>query len=113
RARALDALGRLDCWFSETGPRPEAETRLLQSARLARGLGQRTWTAQALVALAAGFHFARCEDERALDLLDEALGELPARNRYRAMVHNFRAEALIEQGRFTDAETALREMREI
>jgi ATP/maltotriose-dependent transcriptional regulator MalT/DNA-binding SARP family transcriptional activator len=113
RARALDALGRLDCWFSETGPRPEAEARLLQSARLARGLGQRTWTAQALVALGSGFHFARCEYGRALEVLDEALDELPARNRYRAMVHAFRAETLIEQGRLADAEVALREMRGI
>jgi DNA-binding SARP family transcriptional activator len=113
RARALDALGRLDCWFSETGPRPEAERRLRESARLARALGQRTWTAQALVALGAGYHFARCDFGSALEVLDEALGELPARNRYRAMVLVFRAETLIELGRFDDAEAALREVRVI
>src|SRR5579875_2128563 len=63
RARALDVLGRLASWFSPSGPQPEAETLLLESVRLARRMGQATWTAQALVALGAGFYFALCRYE--------------------------------------------------
>jgi DNA-binding SARP family transcriptional activator/ATP/maltotriose-dependent transcriptional regulator MalT len=113
RARSLDVLGRLGTWFSAAGPQPEAEALLQESARLARRAGERTWAAQALVALGGGFYFALCRFERALETLDEALGELPMRNRYRVMVQSFRADALIELGRFSEAETAIAEMRGI
>ncbi len=113
RARALDVLGRLASWFSREGPQLEAEGLLTESARLARGAGQRTWAAQALIPLAMGFYFGLCRFERALAVLDEALGDLPARNRYRAMVQSFRADVLFEVGRYAEAESCLAEMREI
>lgn len=113
RARGLDVLGRLASWFSPTGPRPEAERLLLESGRLARRIGQRTWAAQALVALAGGFLFALCRFEEALDVLDDVLGELPVRHRYRAMVQTFRAEAFTELGRWGDAEAAIAEIRAV
>lgn len=113
RARSLDILGRLGTWFSANGPQPEAESLLHESARLARLLGERTWAAQALVALGGGFYFALCRFDRALLVLEEALQDLPLRNRYRSMVQSFRADALTELGRFTEAEAAIDEMHRI
>lgn len=113
RARALDVLGRLRSWFSEVGPQPEAEELLEQSAMLARRAGMHTWAAQALIPLAMGLHFALCRYDRALDVLEAALADLPARNQYRVMVQTFRAEALIELGRFTEARACIGEIHEI
>jgi ATP/maltotriose-dependent transcriptional regulator MalT/DNA-binding SARP family transcriptional activator len=113
RARALDVLGRIMSWLSSDGPLPEAERLLSESARLARRIGQPTWAAQALVPLAVGLHFAQCRFERALEILDEALAELPARNPYRVNVLTWRAEVLVEVGRYAEAETCVAEMREI
>jgi ATP/maltotriose-dependent transcriptional regulator MalT/DNA-binding SARP family transcriptional activator len=113
RARALDVLGRLASWFSADGVNAEAETLLLTSARLARQIGQRTWQAQALVALAMGFYYALCRNERALATLDEVLAQLPARSTYRALVQSFHGDVLIELGRFAEAEDDIEEMRQI
>jgi ATP/maltotriose-dependent transcriptional regulator MalT/DNA-binding SARP family transcriptional activator len=113
RARALDVLGRLVSWFSAEGPQPEAEGLLEESGRLARRIGQRTWEAQALVALAMGFFFALCRYERALATLDEVLAQLPARSRYRGLVQSFRSDVLVELGRFAEAEASIDDMREI
>jgi ATP/maltotriose-dependent transcriptional regulator MalT len=113
RARALDMLGRLASWFSADGVRGEAEPLLLDSARLARRLGQRTWEAQALVAVAMGFYFALCRTDRALVTLDQVLAQLPARSPYRALVQSFRADVLVELGRFGEAEASIEETREI
>lgn len=113
RARALDVLGRLASWFSSEGPQPEAESLLAESARLARRVGQRTWAAQALIPLAMGFYFGSCRFERALAVLDDALADLPARNRYRAMVQSFRADVLFEVGRYTEAESCIAEILDI
>ncbi|HUB75536.1 MAG TPA: BTAD domain-containing putative transcriptional regulator, partial [Solirubrobacteraceae bacterium] len=113
RARAFDVLGRLASWFSTSGPQPAAEHLLEDAARLAQRLGQHTWAAQALVPLAMGFYCALGRFERALDVLDDALAELPFRNRYRALVQTFRADTLVEVGRFAEAESSITEMREI
>jgi ATP/maltotriose-dependent transcriptional regulator MalT len=113
RARALDVLGRLASWFSADGVRPEAEGLLLASAGLARRIGQRTWEAQALVAVAMGFYYALCRNDRALATLDEVLAQLPARSTYRALVQSFRSDVLIELGRFAEAEACIEEMREL
>ena len=113
RARALDVLGRLASWFSADGVQAEAETLLLASARLARQIGQRTWEAQALVALAMGFYYALCRNERALATLDEVLAQLPARSTYRAVVQSFHCDVLNELGRFAEAEAGIEEMRQI
>jgi DNA-binding SARP family transcriptional activator len=113
RARALDVLGRLSSWFSAEGPQPAAESLLEESARLSRRVGQPTWAAQALVALAMGYHFALCRYERALATLDDALRELPATSRYRALVLSFRADLLAEVGKLAEAEGDVDEMREI
>ncbi len=111
RTRALDVLGRMGAWWSEVGPRPEAEQLLLEAARLARRAGQPTWAAQALVPLAVGCHIGNCRYERAVAVLDEALSDLPARGPYRANVLSFRAEALIELGRYREADACLAQIR--
>lgn len=113
RARALDVLGRLSSWFSTDGPQPAAERLLEEAAALARRLDQRTWAAQALVPLAMGFHCALCRFDRALQVLDEALADLPFRSRYRALVQTFRADTFVEVGRFAEAEACIAEMRQI
>jgi ATP/maltotriose-dependent transcriptional regulator MalT/DNA-binding SARP family transcriptional activator len=114
RARTLDLLGRLACgWFSGCGPQPDAELRLAESARLARRIGHGTWAAQALIPLAMGFYFALCHYDHALAVLDEALSDLGPRNRYRAMVLAFRAEVLVEMGRFAEAGAALGEVHAV
>jgi ATP/maltotriose-dependent transcriptional regulator MalT len=113
RARALDVLGRVRCWLLPRGSRLEAEPLLRQSVALSRRVGARTWAAQALVPLGWGVHSALCRYDRALATFDEALSELPIRNRYRAVVQSFRAEVLLELGRPIEAEAAIEEMREI
>ncbi|MFZ0664886.1 MAG: BTAD domain-containing putative transcriptional regulator [Acidimicrobiales bacterium] len=113
KLRALDVLGRLASWFSPEGPKPEAERLLEESARLADKIGQRTWRAQALIALAMGFYFGLCRFDRALFTIDEVLGQLPARSRYRALVQSFRGDVLVELGRYAEAEASIDEMREI
>lgn len=113
RARALDVMGRLSCWFSDQGPQPEAERLLLQSARLSRRLGQPTWAAQALTGLAMGFYYALGRYDRTLETLDEALADLPPRCTYRAGVLSFRVDLLAELGRGREADANLVEMREL
>jgi DNA-binding SARP family transcriptional activator len=113
RARALDVLGRARCWLLARGSRLEAEPLLRESVALSRRIGARTWAAQALVPLAWGVHSALGRYDRALATFDEALSELPIRNRYRAVVQSFRAEVLLELGRPIEAEAAIEEMREI
>jgi ATP/maltotriose-dependent transcriptional regulator MalT len=112
RARALDVLGRRRSWMSLDGPRVDAEPLLLESARLARRIGQETWAAQALVPLAMGVHFAACRFGRALAVLDEVLAGLPARRAYRGLVESFRSEVLCELGRFAEAEVSVRAVRD-
>jgi DNA-binding SARP family transcriptional activator len=113
RARALDVLGRRQSWMSIEGPRADAEPLLMESARLARRVGQPTWAAQALVPLAMGVHYAACRFGRALAVLDEALAGLPARRPYRGLVESFRGDVLCQMGRFVEAEASVRAVREI
>ncbi|MDQ6613714.1 MAG: hypothetical protein M3083_02885 [Actinomycetota bacterium] len=113
RARALDVLGRCRSWMSAEGPRADAEPLLVESARLARRVGQQTWAAQALVPLAMGVHYAMCRFDRALVVLDEVLAGLPARRPYRALVETFRSDVLCETGRFSEAVASIRTVREI
>jgi ATP/maltotriose-dependent transcriptional regulator MalT len=113
RARALDVLGRAHCWLLARRSRLQAEPLLRESAALSQRIGARTWAAQALVPLGWGVHSALCRYDRALATFDEALAELPIRNRYRAVVQSFRGEVLLELGRPIEAEAAIEEMREI
>ncbi len=113
RCRALDALGRLSSWWSDDGPKAEAEPLLDESAKLARSLGHDTWAARALVPLAMGFHFALCHYDHALATLDRALADIPARNPYRGVVLNFRATVLIEMARYQEAADAIAHMHEL
>ncbi|HTW99770.1 MAG TPA: BTAD domain-containing putative transcriptional regulator [Acidimicrobiales bacterium] len=113
RARALDALGRLRSWWSDDGPHDDAEALLEESARLSRHLGQPIWAARALVPLSMGLHFALCRYERALSIIDEVLGLLPARSAYRCTVLTFAVTVLTELGRLDEATGAVAEVREI
>lgn len=111
RARALDVLGRARCWISPGRDREQAEPLLLEAARLARRVSAHTWAAQALVPLAYGVQFAGCRSEQALATFDQALVDLPPRSRYRALVHSFRADVLIELGRPVEAQASIDEVR--
>jgi DNA-binding SARP family transcriptional activator/ATP/maltotriose-dependent transcriptional regulator MalT len=113
RARALDALGRAYCAMPADERRERARPLLEESARISRALGARTWAAQALISLGRGVHFAQARYDDALRTLDEALSELPARSRYRAVVESFRADVLTELGRPVEAERSIEQMREI
>jgi LuxR family transcriptional regulator, maltose regulon positive regulatory protein len=113
RARALDALGRAYCGMPADGPRERAQPLLSQSARISRQIGARTWAAQALISLGRGVHFALARYRDALQTLDEALSELPARSRYRAVVESLRADVLMELGRPAEAARSIEQMREI
>lgn len=113
RARALDVLGRARCWMTADGPPNAAEPLLLESARLSRSVGARTWAAQALVPLGWGVYFASCRYEQALTTLDAALADLPVRSRYRAVVQSFKSDVLTELGRGAEAAASVAEMREI
>jgi DNA-binding SARP family transcriptional activator len=113
RARALDALGRAYCAMTAGGPRERAEPLLEEAARISREIGARTWAAQALISLAKGVHFALARYEDALHTLDEALSELPARSRYRAVAESLRAEVLTELGRPVEAHASIEQMREL
>ena len=111
RARALDVLGRLASWFSATGPQPEAEGLLRESARLARQIGQPTWTAQTLVALGP----ATCSRSVATRPLStsSARHSRSCPLATRATVQTFRVDSLIELARWDEAEAAIADMREI
>jgi LuxR family transcriptional regulator, maltose regulon positive regulatory protein len=113
RARALDALGRAYCAMPADGPRERAQPVLEEAARISHAIGAPTWAAQALISLGRGVHFALARYDDALHTLDEALSELPARSRYRAVVESFRADVLTELGRPAEAERSIEQMREI
>jgi tetratricopeptide (TPR) repeat protein len=113
RARALGTLARLRSWWSDDGPHEDARDLFEEEARIAQRLGQPAWAARALASLAVGVYFGLCHYQRALATLDETLALVPARNRYRSYVLNFRLTVLCALGRYEECETVLAEMDHI
>jgi DNA-binding SARP family transcriptional activator len=113
RARALGTLARLRSWWSDDGPHEDARDLFEEEARIAQRLGQPAWAARSLASLAVGVYFGLCHYQRALATLDETLALIPARNRYRCYVLNFRLTVLCALGRNEECETVLAEMDHI
>jgi DNA-binding SARP family transcriptional activator len=113
RARALDVLGRVKAWRRDPASLAEAEPLLEEAYRLCLALGCRSWAAQVVMPLAIHVHYARGHHARAVERIDDALAGLPGRSRHRAVMLVFRADVLIDCGRFAEAESSLAEAREI
>lgn len=113
RARALDVLGRIAALRGDDEGLRQAQTLLEASLVLCRGLDQRSWAAQALLALADRVLYARGQHDLAVDCIDELLAGLGGRRRYRAVTLTVRAAILVDCGRFVEAETTLSETREL
>lgn len=113
RARALDVRARAEALRGDAASLARAEALFEASLVLSRALGQRNWVAQTLLALADRVYFARGQHELAVQRIDDLLADLPGRSRYRAVTLSFRAQILIDCGRFADAEATFAEMRRL
>ncbi|MDQ1364252.1 MAG: hypothetical protein QOE57_294 [Acidimicrobiaceae bacterium] len=103
RARLNDTLGRAAAFSREERGFQVAEQHLTEAARMYRQLGELGWFAQVMLPLATWVHYERGEYELAAQRLSDALEVLPGPSRQRAVVLSFRAEVLIDCGRFDEA----------
>jgi DNA-binding SARP family transcriptional activator/ATP/maltotriose-dependent transcriptional regulator MalT len=110
RARALDVRARAAALRADDASLARAEALFEASLVLCRALGQRNWVAQTQLALADRVYFARGQHDLAVQHIDELLGDLTGRSRYRAVTLSFRASTLIDCGRFAEAEATFAEM---
>ncbi len=113
KARGLDALGRIAALRGDDESLREAETLLSQALVLCRALGEEGWAAQVLIALVDRIYFARAQYDLAMQRVDELLHGLTGRSGHRAVVLTFRAQVLIDCGRFAEAESTLAEARRL
>jgi DNA-binding SARP family transcriptional activator len=119
RARLLSVLGRATCWRrDESGRRqeatqPEAAGYLEQASQLYLELGLRAAAAGLAPYRAIWIHFALGRPLEALAVLNEALALVLDRPRRYAYVLIFRAEVLLELGRYDEMEAALAEVERI
>ncbi len=113
RARALDVIGRVKAWRRDAASLAAAEPLLEEAYRLCLVLGRRSWAAQVVMPLAIHVHYARGHHGRAVERIDEALVALAGRSRHRGVMLTFRADVLIDCGRFPEAESSLAEALEI
>jgi DNA-binding SARP family transcriptional activator len=109
RVRALHVLARTHAWRGDAEGLAAAEPLLLEAAELYERLGHHTARAHALLALAYDVYTLGGRFDAAVEALDRALVGLPGRSRLRGVVLVFRAEALIDLGRLTEAEATLAE----
>ncbi len=107
RVRALHVLARTHAWRGDAESLAIAEPLLVEAAELYGRLGFQTARAHALLALAYDVYTLGGRYEAAVDALDRALVGLAGRSRLRGVVLVFRAEALIDLGRLTEAEVTL------
>ena len=113
RVRALDVLGRVKAWRRDAASLAAAEPLLEEAYRLCLALGRRSWAAQVVMPLAIHVHYARGHHDRAVERIDEALAGLAGRSRHRGVMLTFRADVLIDCGRFGEAEASLAESQQI
>jgi ATP/maltotriose-dependent transcriptional regulator MalT/DNA-binding SARP family transcriptional activator len=115
RARALSARARAMCWRADpSGHRDEAamrrsDTYFAKAAELYRSVGLFTSAATLTPYRAMWIDYALGNAQSALDQLDAALAETIARPRKWAYLLGFRAEVLVELGRYDEAETTCEE----
>ncbi len=109
RARALDVVGRARAWERDRVGLAEAQILLEEAYALCRTLGNRTWMARIVMPLAIDVLRGLGQFEAAIERLDEALEGLAGRDRLRAAILTFRAEVLVEIGRYAEAEANLRD----
>jgi DNA-binding SARP family transcriptional activator len=103
RARLHDTLGRAVAFDRHEDALRVAERHLSEAARMYRQVGEMGWFAQLMLPLAVLVHYERGEYELAARRLDEGLQALPGPSRQRAVALTFRAEVLIDYGRFDEA----------
>jgi DNA-binding SARP family transcriptional activator len=109
RVRALHVLGRTYAWRGDPSGLAAAEPLLVEAAELYGRLGFATARAHALLALAYDVYTLGGRFRDAVDALELALTALPRRSRLRGIVLVFHAEALVDLGRFAEAEASLAE----
>jgi DNA-binding SARP family transcriptional activator len=109
RVRALHVLGRTHAWRGDASSLAAAEPLLEEAAALYGRLGYATARAHALLALAYDVYTLGGRFDDAVQSLGLALDALPGRSRLRGIVLVFHAEALVDLGRFAEAEASLAE----
>jgi ATP/maltotriose-dependent transcriptional regulator MalT/DNA-binding SARP family transcriptional activator len=107
RVRALDVLGRAQAWRRDPASMQRAERLLTEAIENCRRLGQTTWAAQVVLPLAINVHYARGDCELAVRRIDEALAELDEGSVHRPVMLTFRAEVLINFGRYDESSASL------
>src|SRR5581483_7257870 len=107
RARALQALGRLEAFRADPESLAAAEVHLGEAAALFALLGEPDWESDARVTL--GYHvcFARGDLDRAAEELSAALRHLPRTGPKRATITTFAAHVETYCGRLDEAEAWL------
>ena len=114
RARLLDVMGRAAAWRRvDDESLARAELLLREAYALCRRLGERSWAWQVVLPLAHGVYFVRGRHSQAIERFEEALSELPARSAHRGVILSFYADALVDCGRFEQAEAAIEEERRL
>lgn len=114
RCRALDVLGRCAAYWDATEEAlARAEPLFEEAVQLARELRQATWLAQATMPLAYSVYFGRGQHARAFARFDEVLDQLSGRSLYRLTLLSWRADVLMDVGRYAEAESTLAEAREL
>src|SRR5581483_2778519 len=113
RARALQALGRMEAFRADPESLAAAERHLAEAAALFALLGETEWEADARVSL--GYHvcFARGDLDRAAEELAAALRHLPRAGRKRATITTFAAHVETYCGRLDEAEAWLADASDI
>jgi ATP/maltotriose-dependent transcriptional regulator MalT/DNA-binding SARP family transcriptional activator len=106
RVRALHVLGRTLAWRGDADSLAAAEPLLLEAADLYQRLGYATGSAHARLALAYDVYTLGGRFDDAVRSLERALASLPLRSRLRGVVLAFHAEALVDLGRYEEAEAS-------
>jgi DNA-binding SARP family transcriptional activator len=113
RARLHDTLGRASAFDRHERALRVAERHLTEAARIYRQLGETGWFAQVMLPLAIWVHYERGEYELATQRLSDGLDALPGPSRQRAVLLTFRAEVLIDCGRFDEAAGDIAEVHQL
>jgi ATP/maltotriose-dependent transcriptional regulator MalT/DNA-binding SARP family transcriptional activator len=113
RARLHDTLGRATAFDRQERALRVAERHLSEAARLYRQLGELAWFAQVMLPLAIWVHYERGEFDLAVHRLSDGLDVLPGPSRQRAVHLTFRAEVLIDCGRFEEAADDIAEAHQL
>lgn len=109
RARALQALGRLEAWRGDDASLAAAGRHLTEAAGLFGSSGEDEWRGHALASVGYRVHFGRGDLEPAIAQLQRALATVPGASRERAVFAVFLGEVLGYVGHLEGSEAALDE----